>query len=339
MRNKINALRWVSPELELELGNQIVVREPSNDRRRRDAASGVLFLLVLALLPNGSALGRETGTFETADVVIHYDEPLGGVAKETAGTTLEIRRNLESRLGWELGYRPTIVIVGDRARFSAMGAGGHAVAFAVPARGLIALDNSRVRIDPFSLEPTLTHELAHLILHRHIPEDRLPRWLDEGVAQWVSGGAAERVLMGEAGPRLKQAVLSGRWVPFQALEDSLPREEPAISLAYEQSRSLVEFIVRKYDEAGLIRILDRLQKGESVEGAVAEALSISFAALEADWREDLQGRVTWIAYFSESLPVILFAFGAVVTVLGFIRFLIRKRRYKDDDEPWDRDDD
>lgn len=294
-----------------------------------------LFILTLAALPNGPALGRETGSVETAEVVIHYDEPLSGVAKETAGSYPEIRRNLESRLGWDLGYRSEIMIVKDREAFVEMGAGGYAVAFAVPRRGLIVMDNSRVRIDPFSLEPILTHELAHLILHRHIPEDALPRWLDEGVAQWVSGGTAEIALMEGAGPRLKQAVLSGRWVSFRSLAGRFPADDPALSLAYEQSRSFVEFIVQRYGSEGLLRILGGLRDGKRIEAAVEEAVSVSFGELEAAWRDHLKRRVTWIVYLSNRLPAILFFLGAVLTVLGFIRFLIRKRNYKDEDRDED----
>ena len=292
-----------------------------------------LFILTLAVLANGPALGREMGSVETAEVVIHYDESLGGLAKEMARSYPEIRRNLEARLGWDLGYVPEIRIVKDREGFVELGGGRNAVAFAAPRRGLIVLDNSRVRIDPFSLEPILIHELAHLILHRHIPEDALPRWLDEGVAQWVSGGAAEIALMGGAGPRLKQAVLSGRWVPFNALAGPFPADDPALSLAYEQSRSFVEFIVQRYGSSALLRVLGGLRDGKSIEAAVEEAVSISFGALEADWRDDLKQRVTWIVYLSERLPVILFSFAAILTVLGFIRLLIRRRNYKD--EEWD----
>jgi hypothetical protein len=294
-----------------------------------------LFILTLAALPNGPALGRETGSVETAEVMIRYDEPLDGVAKETAGLYPKIRRNLESRLGWDLGYRPEIRIVKDREDFAAMGAGGYAVAFAAPGRGLIVIDNSRVRIDPFSLEPILTHELAHLILHRHIPEDALPRWLDEGTAQWASGGAAEIALMEGAGPRLKQAVLSGRWVPFNSLAGPFPADDPALSLAYEQSRSFVEFIVRRHGSAGLLRILGGLRDGKRIEAAVSDAVSISFGELEADWRDDLNRQVTWIVYLIDRLPIILFVFAAILTMMGFIRFLIRKRNYKDED--WDED--
>ncbi len=294
-----------------------------------------LFILSLAALPNGPAVGRETGSVETAEVIVHYDEPLGGVAKETAESYPTIWQSLKSRLGWELDYRPEIRIVKDREVFVEMGAGGYAVAFAVPGRGLIVIDNARVRIDPFSLEPTLAHELTHLILHRQIPEGALPRWLDEGVAQWASGGASEIALMEGTGPRLKQAVLSGRWVPFRSLAGPFPADDPDLSLAYEQSRSFVEFIVGRYGSAGLLRILGGLKNGKRIEAAVFEAVSVSFGELETDWRDDLNRQVSWIVYLIDRFPILLFVFAAILTILGFIRFLIRKRNYKDED--WEED--
>jgi ribosomal protein S18 acetylase RimI-like enzyme len=78
-----------------------------------------------------------------------------------------------------------------------------------------------------------------------------------------------------------------------------------------------------------------LREGKRIDAAVKGALSLSFGDLEAAWRDHLKQEVTWIVYVSNQLPAILFFLGAVLTVLGFIRFLIRKRKYKD--EVWEED--
>jgi hypothetical protein len=44
---------------------------------------------------------------------------------------------------------------------------------------------------PFTLTVTLKHELCHLFLHYLIGGGELPRWFNEGIAQWTSGGIAE----------------------------------------------------------------------------------------------------------------------------------------------------
>lgn len=288
----------------------------------------VASIIALAVFAAGPVLARETGRLNTDETIIRYDRSLQGVAKEVAAFYPEVREKTEVRLGWTLGYRPTLWIVEDRREFIKLGAGPLTIALAVPARGLILLDNSRVRVDPFSLGPTLTHELAHLILHRHIRDPSLPRWLDEGVAQWVSG-TAEIALMEGSGPRLKRAVLSGQWVPFRYLADRFPPDDPALSLAYEQSRSIVEYIVHRYGTDGLFGILGGLKAGKTIDSAVEEALSISFPSLEADWRDRLKRRVTWFSYLSDRLPILLFFAAAMLTVAGFIRLWIRRRNYKD----------
>jgi len=291
----------------------------------------VVMIAAAAVLTGEPARGGNAGSYETDAVAIRYDDSLAGVAKGTAKAYPAVLKNLEGRLRWNLDYRPTVWIVKDREAFFARGGGRLSVAFAVPARGWIVIDNSRVRADPFRLEPTLAHELVHLLLHRHIPDENLPRWLDEGVAQWASGGTAEIALMEDAGPRLRQAVLLGRWVPFRDLAADFPPSDPALSLAYEQSRSLVDYIVRRYETGALLRILGGLKAGHTIDAAVDEALPVSLAVLEADWRDGLKRRVTWVSFLSNRLPLLLFVLAAVLTILGFVRLWIRRRNYKDPD--------
>jgi len=55
----------------------------------------------------------------------------------------------------------------------------------------IVIDSSRMNVNPFTLSVTAKHELAHLLLHHKINRTHLPRWLDEGFAQWASDGISE----------------------------------------------------------------------------------------------------------------------------------------------------
>jgi Peptidase MA superfamily len=290
-----------------------------------------VMIAAAAVLPGEPAWGGNPGLYETDAVAIRYDDSLAGVAEETAKAYPAVLKKLEVEFRWKLGYRPTIWIVKDRKAYFARGGERLSVAFAVPARGWIVIDNSRVRADPFRLDPTLSHELVHLLLHAHIPDRNLPRWLDEGVAQWASGGMAEIALMEDAGPRLKQAVLLGRWVPFRDLAADFPPDDPALSLAYEQSRSLVDDIVRRYGTGALLQILGGLESGKAIDAAVDDALPVSLGELEADWRDGLKRRVTWVSYLSNRLPLLLFVLAAGLTILGFIRLWIRRRNYKDTD--------
>jgi hypothetical protein len=85
--------------------------------------------------------------------------------------------------------KPLIVMINNRNRFLQTTDHPLTIAYAIPKRNLIVIDYSRVVTTPFSLETTLTHEFCHLLLHEHIPN--IPRWLDEGLCQWASGGVDE----------------------------------------------------------------------------------------------------------------------------------------------------
>ena len=193
------------------------------------------------------------------------------------------------------------------------------------------IDYSKMTTDPFTLEVTLRHELTHLLLHYYISKGNLPKWLDEGVSQWVSGGIAEIMADGRRSV-LKEATLSKRFIPIRALTASFPKERKSLLLAYEESKSIVEYISSEFGTGGLRKILDLLRDGDEVDTAIMKALSIPLDELERRWHNYLRKRTTWFTYLSNNIYGILFSIAALLTIYGFIRLLLRRRAYKDEDE-------
>jgi hypothetical protein len=187
-----------------------------------------------------------------------------------------------------------------------------------------------MKTQPFTMEITLKHELCHLLLYHYVGGKGLPRWLNEGIAQWVTGGISE--LMGEDKDLLKQASISGRLIPLEDLQDTFPSASQSLHLAYQESRSVTGYIVSKYGQEGMLRILDALRAGKGIDLAVQEALSLSPGEMENNWKDYLRTRYTWFTYMSSHLFEIIFAFGALVLIYGFVRFLIIKRNYRDDEQ-------
>ncbi len=182
---------------------------------------------------------------------------------------------------------------------------------------------------PFSLRAVLKHELCHLLLHGHIEGGNLPKWLDEGVSQWVSEGIAE-IIMDEKRSALNEAILSRNYIGLDALRDRFPEERSSLLLAYEESQSFVDFITSQFGRNAILDILARLKQGNSVEMAVQESLSVSLDELEGRWHRYLEERTTWFTYLTRNLYVILFFLAALITIWGFIRVLMKKRRYPDE---------
>jgi hypothetical protein len=203
------------------------------------------------------------------------------------------------------------------------------VAYAVPQRNLIVLDTSRVYAKPFSLESTLKHELCHLIIHRNI--ENPPQWLDEGVCQWASGGIAE--FMTEDGKRaLQNAAVSGRLISIRELVRFPPED---IILAYEESKSIIEYIEKEFGKQGVLRILAYLKEGYPLDDSLQKGISVTTLELDEKWQAYLNKRRGWFPYLSRNLYGILFFFAALITVYGFMRML--KKKKEQIDEPEDED--
>lgn len=288
-------------------------------------------LLLLFSLPLFSGiLFAEIQSIRRGDSAIFYEKGLASAAAEVAEVYSSAKRDLHKTFGWEIDFRPDIVLASDRDAFRGMVGVDSIIAFAAPHRNLIVLDMSRVYIKPFTLKSTLKHELCHLILHRYIDGERLPRWLDEGVCQWASGGIGELEAEGGGG-YLAGAVVSGELFSLGEI-GRFPDEEKSLALAYEQSRSVVEYIVREYGEDSLLKILGGLRRGESVHGAIGQSISLSIYELEERWHAHLKRKYTWFYYLSSNLYTILFVFAAAITVYGYIRLMKKKREYLDEDE-------
>ena len=288
----------------------------------------VVSVVFIAL--SASFLSAETGSIHTSAVKVLFEKPLMPVAREIAEIYPAVSSELSRTFRWEIDFSPEIVLAKDRDTFRKMVGSDSILAFAVPERNLIVLDTSRVYTKPFTLRTTLKHELCHLVLHRNIQGDRLPRWLDEGICQWASGGIAE--LMAEDSDKaLAQAAASDRLIPMRELEQ-FPDEDKSLLLAYEESKSFVEYLISKSGEEGLLQAMGHFKEGNSLDDAIQRSFSMSLHDLEQDWQAHLKRKYTWFYYLSSNLYTILFVFAALITVYGFIRLLQKKRAYKDEEE-------
>ncbi len=287
---------------------------------------GTLFLLSALLLTIFVPFSFAGGTLEEQTQI---------QARDVREAYPEAKAELAEALGWQVDFQPEIRLVSGRDALRKMIGSDIVVAFAVPDDNLIVIDTSRAYSSPFTLKATLKHELCHLILHRHIKDAYLPRWLDEGVCQWASGGIDE--LMAEGGSSaLAKASISGTLIPFGEL-GTFPRDEQSMVLAYEQSRSMIDFIVHEYGAQGLREVLAFMGSGHSMETSFERILSLTPRELEAKWRERLRREYTWVSYLSGNLVTLLFVLAALATVCGFVRMLRKKKAYADMDEEDDED--
>jgi hypothetical protein len=295
---------------------------------RRCAFLSILFFL-LTLPP--SSFGAPLSVLETPDLIVFYDDGLKPAAQRVLSAYPSIKQALESIFQWPVNFRPSLVLINDQKKFRQLAGHELVVAYALPQKNVMVIDYSKMNTSPFTLQTTVKHELCHLLLHHHIKSDNLPRWLDEGICQWISDGLAD-ILMDTGRTRLPAAILSGNYFDLEKLAYRFPQDKNGVVLAYEQSKSVVEYMNRHYGPQGMRDLLGLLRQGVDIESAFEKQFGISFEKFEDQWRNHLKKSISWFTYLSIHLYEILFVSAALLTILGFIRILLRKRGYEEDGE-------
>ena len=294
-------------------------------------------ILLLVLWLTAADTPRADEVLQTPHVRIVYPPALGQRAEHIAAVSPAIIADLKRKLGLGFTGRPTVVPAPDRDAFYRLGGRSRFTAFALPHKQLVVLDMSRLDQPSADLYATLKHEYAHLVLHQAIDHRRLPRWLDEGTAQWVSDGLSE-YLPALQRALLPQAAAAGRLFDLGDLAETFPHDDQGLQLAYEQSRSFVNYLVRRFGDDALRLLLQSLAAGASPGQAFEEALGVRLSAVEAEWRHGLRRPSSWLASLAGHVYGLLFFAAAIVTVGAYWRFRRRKRRYRSGEEDEDEDD-
>jgi hypothetical protein len=292
-----------------------------------------VFALILAFLSvfPGMLLGQPVQVLEKEDLTVLYEEPLKGGAEEVVELYGGVKQDVEERIRLEVTFIPSILLIKNTGTFRKMAGGDLVVAFAVPEENLMVIDYSKMKVSPFSLVVTVKHELCHLVVHHYLGGRRIPKWLDEGLAQWASEGIGE-IITEHKKSSLNEAVLAGRIIPMRAISDFFPGDRESLTLAYDQSESLVTYMIDRYGLEGILDILKSVKEGETWDDAVRSALGVSFLDLEDGWHHYLKKRLTWFTYMVNNLYEILFFFAALASVIGFVRAYLRKRAYMREQE-------
>ena len=128
----------------------------------------------------------------------------------------------------------------------------------------------------FTESGPMAHELTHLVVD-YIANGNYTRWFTEGVAQYHEYKLTG-FLFDEPAGSLGQDLYS-----LQEMNrgfDALPNQ----ALAYRQSLSAVEYIVKFYGEDNLHRIIRELGRGQNMNEVFGQVLSMDLPEFERKWQ-------------------------------------------------------
>ena len=134
------------------------------------------------------------------------------------------------------------------------------------------------------VDELVTHELAHLVFHEAVdnPYQYPPRWLNEGLAVYLSSGygAGDRA-------QVEGAADGGTIIPLEGLVGQFPTRPGRQSLAYAESIAAVDHFVETYGEEQLVELITSFGEGTGLDGAFVAATGEGFAAYDVAWLNSL----------------------------------------------------
>jgi Peptidase MA superfamily len=128
------------------------------------------------------------------------------------------------------------------------------------------------------------HELTHLVFGTATdnPYHSPPHWMNEGLAVYLSQGFDSDDRNGVTG-----AVRDGSLMPLPSLDGQFPTAGDRFGLAYSESVSAIDFMVRKYGKDALVGLIRSYAQGRTDDEAFKAALGVDVEGFEAAWLADI----------------------------------------------------
>lgn len=197
---------------------------------------------------------------------------------------------------------------------------------AIPHRNLIVIKSPLILRGEKSLGELVAHEFSHIALARRLKRHQGPRWLNEGMAMYLSAewGWSDNL-------SVSWAVVLGAIIPLREIENLNRFEKDIAQVAYSESYLAFKYFIDTYGKSSLNILLDRIAAGASPDRAFIAAIGMRYAGFEREFSAYLHGRYNMLTLIFDSN--LLWIMMALVVVVGFILSrLRRKKRLEEFDE-------
>lgn len=291
--------------------------------------------LLICLVLSSACFAADFLALTLDGVPVDFHEGDVGAAREAARAVAFSAERLQRDVALTLDPMPAVVLARGRPEYDALCGEkmpDWSIAAALTERNRIVIDAGRaVPATAADANLTVFHEVVHLALARleRNRKDRLPRWLHEGVATWLSG---TRHLRGDRSD-FDLAAAHDSLLPLSELTDSFPVRANQADLAYVQSEAFVAHLVNSHGIESLRLLFRSYGEGGSFDDAFRAAFGMTVSGAETEWRSSLSRSYGW---FSTVVGTLSFWGAMALLTLGV--YLIVARRARKQQEEWDRED-
>ncbi len=216
--------------------------------------------------------------------VISYDE---GTRSDLADDVLDALETAFNRVGYDLSYYPVTripVILYTKRDYRSVTASPAWSGGLYDGKVRLPIGGAG-KITPM-LRGVLFHEYTHVVVGE-LTKGNCPAWLNEGLAEAEGRKENNPPLI-----ELENAAKSGGYISLSTLEKSLSSlDSKRAALAYQQSYSLVNFMISAYGIYKVRDILINLGNGMDSNAAISGALAdfgLDFKGIVEEWRAHMR---------------------------------------------------
>lgn len=273
----------------------------------RVVAVTVLVLMLIPLSSFAVTTQSDWATINTPHFIIYATkradvEQIGRIAEG-------IYSEMASRYKYNQSQPINLYIYTDQAAFLSGSPSSDAVGYASPSQNLIAVflgtGNSTI---------TLGHEISHIMFMRSVPRiNTVPIWFIEGLATYDSQPGVEAA-------EIEKYALA-RDIPDLVGSANQPLDTSTGRQDYAQGYMVVNFIVSKFGEQKLYKVIERMQMGANFNDALVQELGLSQDTINAKWKEYAHGQVAniWLMQLRDVGWYILGGLVILIVVIAPIR--------------------
>lgn len=141
---------------------------------------------------------------------------------------------------------------------------------------LITANSPAARPDAVNWQSVLWHEFCHVVTLT-LTKNKMPRWLSEGISVYEErqargfGGNTAGAWGERMKPRYRAMILGGELTPVSQLSGAFlnPKTPAHIGFAYYESSLVVEYLLERFGQEKMRRILADLARGVEINTAIA----------------------------------------------------------------------
>ena len=202
------------------------------------------------------------------------------------------------------------------------------IAFAVPKKGCIVIQNPRTMPVNAHFYRVLTHEYNHILLHAIAPDIHIPLWFDEGFAQYFAkqwNFKREFIFVTNA--------LKGNILDLKLFYYHYPKHKNQLEIFYLQSYYTIKFLIDRFSKTRFYEFLEALPSSKNFEITFLKIYGISLIQFIDETRKSIKSHTILTIFYSG-----FGLFWIIMPLLLFIAYIRKRILRKKIEESWKQED-